>query len=69
MLKLHSGDMAGIFHAITCRLETTTSTVVHVFTHQEWLAALNKMPTITHKLLNGMAASALQIEAKISEGS
>lgn len=68
MLKLHSGDMAGTLDAVTCRLETTNSAVVHIFTHQEWLETLKQMPTITHKLLNGMAASVLQIEATLSEG-
>lgn len=67
ILKLHSGDMTGTLQPVVCRIEATRTALVHYFTHQEWLAALKKMPAITHKLLNGMAASALQIEETLSE--
>jgi CRP-like cAMP-binding protein len=67
LMKLHTGDMTGTLHPFSCTVEASEGAVIHCFTHQEWLTALKQMPGITHKLLNGMASSALRIEQNLSE--
>lgn len=67
LMKLGGGDMTGTLHPFHCTLEAAQPAVVHCFSHQAWLATLRKIPNITQKLLNGMAASALHIEESLSE--
>ncbi len=66
-MKLQNGDMTGTFHPFSCTIEAIQPSVVHCFTHQEWLTTLKKMPGITQKLLNGMASCALRLEQTLSE--
>lgn len=67
LMRLHPGDMTGTLYPFNATIEALQVAVVHCFSHQEWLATLNQQPTITQKMLNGMASSALDIEQTLSE--
>lgn len=64
-LQLQRGDMVGTLHPNHCRLLAQHPTTLRVFHHDEWLAALQHLPNVTQKLLQGMAWNALRVEQQL----
>jgi CRP-like cAMP-binding protein len=65
-LELRRGDMVGTLQTLSGLLWAEQPTTLRVFQHHEWLSTLQHLPNVTHKLLQGMAWSALRAEQPLS---